>query len=161
MGRSYRTRPGKRDPFEFTLDAELDRDGNEIEGTGEHFVCVTEGVSLLELSELASAADVDMESPEGAAAIARIFRTALGPDEYKRFRDHMAKHPDVEVTFEILGDLIGYYTGGPTKRPSPSVPGPPATNGGSPANSPDIAWPGLMDDEAVARIRERLGTGGG
>jgi hypothetical protein len=135
MGRSY-TSKGKPVPFRFDLD-------------GVEFVAA-HGVTLLDMCEVLQISDLDVGSAEAGAAIATIFRAALGDADYDRLKRHCREHDtDPGTLFEILGDLAEHVTGRPTARSGPSSPGPQNTTGTS-----RDAWPPpvreLTDDEITA-----------
>jgi hypothetical protein len=111
--------PGELTSFTFDLD--------EVE-----FTCRlrTDADAVLEWSEFASAAldNVDSESPEGVALIAKLLRLALPNGEYRRFRSHMrSHHTEPEVLMQVLQYInekleaaVSARTARPTRRPSPS-----------------------------------------
>lgn len=147
MGNTYTSRNEPAPPFEFDMDP-----GAEF---SEHYVC-DGGISMLDLSELAALADTEARTPEGVAAIAAVFKGAMGPATYARFKRYTRAHnTDPEVMLAILGDIVAHVTEGPTMRPSPSSPGPRIIDGGS----VDIAWPGLAPEpgaltaDQIERIR--------
>lgn len=126
MGKSYTSKP-KLAPYEFDLD-------------GVHFVA-SGGVALLDLSELARLADVDVESPAGAAAVAQVFESFMG-DAYAQFKAHCRRHQtDPDTLMAILQDVVEYVTRFPTERPLTRSPGPQPTPGTSPAGSPSAPSP--------------------
>jgi hypothetical protein len=102
---------------------------------GEKFSTVTSmnGATFIEWSELGIAAseDIDAESPEGAAYVARFLRAALGPAEYGRFRRHVRSHKTgVSVVLKVVAgiqeemtDAVLEHTGRPTEPSSPSSDG--------------------------------------
>ena len=140
MGHSY-TSKGAKPPFEFEID-------------GVPFVC-TGGVSLLDMSELAKLAEVDVESAEGAAAIAELFKGALGRVEYDRFRQHTrTHHTDPDTILEIMKDMVEHVTGGPTRRSNSSAVGPIVIDGMSTVSSPSAGRE--LSDEEILRIRATL-----
>jgi hypothetical protein len=155
MGKSYRSRRAGSDPpkpFEFDMDEDTDH--------AAHFVC-DGGVSLLDLSDLAQIAEADLESTEGIAAIAQIFRSGMKSETYHRFAAHTRKHDtDPDVLLEIMKDLVEHVLSGHSRRRSPSPPGPIGTNGGYVET---VDWPGLnpraLSDEQVAAIRTNLARG--
>jgi hypothetical protein len=84
----------------------------------------TGGASLLELSEVAKLADTDVADPVAAAAISGFFRSALNPQEYDRFRKHVATHgTDPETLIHIMQDLVEEASTVPLEEPSPSTNG--------------------------------------
>jgi hypothetical protein len=102
---------------------------------GEKFTCVgnMDGDSLLEWSELGLSAseDTPLNTPEGAAFVARFLRATFGLDEYRRFRRHIRSHntpPETVIKVvagiqeEIVTALEG-ATGRPTGPPSSSSTG--------------------------------------
>lgn len=109
-------------PIEFTLD-------------GEKFAAMTEvtGSALLEWSELglAAAEEVDIDSPEGVAYLARFLRASFTPEEYQRFRRHVRTHhtpPDVVTAIvselqRAMAESVEAATDRPTVPPSPSSAG--------------------------------------
>jgi len=124
MGHSYTSR-GEAAPFEFELD-----------GVG--FVCGG-GVSLLDLLEVTRMAQFDVDSPEGAAAIADLFKESMGKAEYARFRQHCREHnTEPDTIIEIMQDLVEHVTGGPTRRSRLSPPGPQTTTGTSRVDLPSV-----------------------
>lgn len=154
MSNTYSSRPdieAPSDPFEFDMDVDTDH--------ADHFVC-DGGVSLLDLSELAGLADAEAASAEGIAAIAGVFRGAMSPDTYARFKGYTRRwHTDPDVLLEIMKDMVVYATAGPTRRPSPSPRGSHVIDGGwsDSAGSPASPFPeGELSEETVARIREGL-----
>lgn len=100
-----------------------------------HITLRSDADSALEWSELAATAmlegDADLESPEGAAFIARFFKLVMEPGEYRRFRNHMrVNHTDAEVLGEIMTsiqdemeDVIEDEAERPTEQPSRSSTG--------------------------------------
>lgn len=72
------------------------------------FGCVlrSDGDAVLEWSELAGTASddaADMDSPEGAAFVARFFKLMMPIAEYTRFRRHMKLHKtSTDVLVEIM-----------------------------------------------------------
>lgn len=115
MGHSYTSR-GAPEPYEFELD------GVTFTGTG--------AVSLLDVSELAHTGGKGLRSARGAAAIADAFVSALGDEEYDRFKAHCSEHgTEPEVLLQILADMAEDSMGGPTTRPGRSSPGPLTTSG--------------------------------
>ena len=124
MGRSYAS-GGKPRPFEFELD------GVSFTAPG--------GVMLLDLSDFASFAELDIDSPQGAAAIAKLFRQALGED-YGRFAAHCRAHfTEADTLMLILQDLVEHATSRPTVPSGQSSPGRLTTNGSSPDGLPSLS----------------------
>jgi len=122
MGRQYtsRERAGADEALDFTLD-------------GERFVC-SKDISVLDLSELASFADLDSQSPEGIAAIQGFLRIVLGPAEFGRFRRFCAqRRVDDDTLIDIITDLCQDFLGRPTQASSSSPGSPSATGPGSTA----------------------------
>jgi hypothetical protein len=110
-------------PFQFDLD-------------GVSFECEG-GVSQLDISELMRAANVTVEDPRGAEAVADLFKAAMGPAVYERYKRHLREHAtDPDTENDILRDMVEHYAERPTRRPTPSVAGPQNTPTGSPADSP-------------------------
>ena len=116
------------EPIEFKLDDET-------------FTTLTEitGDAMLEWSELGLAAveNLDAESPEGAAYLARFLRAGLGLAEYQRFRLHVrARKTPPGTVLEIVAHIqeamaaaVTEATGRPTVPSSPSSPGPEGQGG--------------------------------
>lgn len=112
MGKSYTSKPRAASAF--------DLDGVEFATSG--------AVALLDLVEVAKMADSDGASPEGIAALGEFFESALGKDEYKRFRKHCREHgTDPDTLILIMQDLVEAVGENPTQRPSSLPAGPPAT----------------------------------
>lgn len=83
------------------------------------------GSVVLELGELAKLKDLEADTPEGMSAIAKFFEMLLGPDEYARFRAHVAESDiDPETILDVLSDLFTQVVGHPKQPPSDSSPGP-------------------------------------
>lgn len=64
--------------------------------------------SILEYSEMMGTAsdDVDVNSPEGVAFVARYYKLILGPAEYRRFRAHLKSHKTKQAVLqEIMAGL--------------------------------------------------------
>lgn len=142
MGRSY-TSGGAPVPFDFELD-------------GVAFVAAG-GVQILELSELALHAEEDINSPAGMAAIAVVFRNALG-DDYEGFRRHCREHAtQAGVLLQIIQDMTEHVSASPTPPSGPSSPGRPDTAGtwrpALPATQP-------LSDEEIARWRAAVTAAG-
>jgi len=141
MGNSY-TSKNRRPPFEFELD-------------GVPFICPG-GISMLDMCEMARLADLDADSVEGAAAIADMFKGALGKVDYERFRAHTrSHHTDTDTVLEILKDMVEHVTAGPTTRSTSSVGGPQTIDGMSTDSSP-FADGRELSDEEIARIRAAI-----
>jgi hypothetical protein len=145
MTRSYSSGTGGgQGPFEFDLD-------------GVQFVA-TGGVTLLDMSELMTVADLDADSPRGAAALAQMFRAALGDDEYARFREHCRRHDtQPEVIITIMRDLADYVMGPTMRRVGQSSPGPSSTSGSSPVDLPSSG--DQFSPQDMARLRAILANG--
>lgn len=112
MGRSYSSQASAQPP--------VDLDGVVFTPAG--------SIDLLSLSELAGSADLDVNSPRGAAAIAALFEQLLGEAEYARFRGHVKTHRTApHVLIQILMDAVEDASGFPTKRPSDLPDGPSST----------------------------------
>ena len=123
------------------------------------FVCEG-GLSTLDISEFAIAAKggMDTADPTAAAVFAEFFQAALGPVQYRRFRDHTRRNrtgPDELI--DIMGDLMVDFVGRPTEEPSHSQDGPSTTGPssrvvslqrGSVSQGP--AEPGQKAQQAVA-----------
>lgn len=102
---------------------------------GEKFSTVQkmDGDTFMTWSELGMAAadDIDAESPEGAAYVARFLRAGLGIAEYGRFRRHLRRHKTpVSVVLEVVAGIqeemteaVQETTGRPTGPSSPSSTG--------------------------------------
>jgi hypothetical protein len=148
MGKSY-TSKGNATPFDFELD-----------GVG--FVC-TGGVTMLDVSEMATAGNEDVTSVRGVAAMHKIYAAALGAD-YERFAAHVrAHHTDPETLFEIINDMLEHSGQGPTQRSGLSQPGPSSTPG---LSTDDLQFPGLpareqhhFTDAEIAAVRAQLAGG--
>jgi hypothetical protein len=113
--KSYSSRHAQLEPFRFELDG--------VEWSCEH------GAMLLDLCEMAKAADMDLADPRAIVAIADIFESALG-DDYLRFKQHCREQgtgPD--VLMDIMQDLIAHTTARPTVPPSQSATGISPTSG--------------------------------
>jgi hypothetical protein len=137
MGRSY-TSGGKPVPFDFELD-------------GVPFVAAG-GVQVLELSELALQSEEDINSAAGTAALALVFRNALG-DAYEGFRRHCREHgtgPD--TLLEIIRDMVEHL-GTPTPPSGQSSPGRPSTDG---TWKPALPETHVLSDEEIMRYREAI-----
>lgn len=78
--------------------------------------------SVFDLAEMfGQFRDLDTDTPEGADALAEIFRRFLGDDQYPTFREHCRTHgTDANTLMEILTDAIEDLSGG--KAPAPSLP---------------------------------------
>lgn len=138
MGRSY-TSGGKPVPFDFELD-----------GVG--FVAGG-GLNVLEMSELAAHAEEDVNSAAGAAALAVVFRGALGED-YERFKRHCGAHgtrPD--VLLNIMQDMVEHLAETPTEPSGRFSPGRPETAGTSRVALPETQ---PLSDEDIARYRAAI-----
>lgn len=139
MGRSY-TSGGKPVPFDFELD-------------GVPFVAAG-GVQVLELSELALHAEEDINSPAGMAAMALVFRHALGEEEYDRFRRHCREHgTNADLLLEIMRDMAEHVGASPTQPSGQSSPGRPNTGG---TWSPALPETQPLSDEDIARYRAAI-----
>jgi hypothetical protein len=109
------------------LDFELDGVAFTAEGS----------VSMMDISEFARLASqgLDSKSPEAVGFLADVYRSLLGDQQYRAFREHCRKHStDGAVLVEILGDLVAgaveEQSGGrPTGRSSDSSDGPPTDQG--------------------------------
>lgn len=135
MGRSY-TSGGRPVPFDFELD------GVEFVAAG--------GVQVLEMSELALHAEEDPTSAAGQAALAAVFRNALG-DDYDRFRRHCRQRGTGQDTLlQIIRDMVEHLAESPTTPSGSSSPGRPNTGGTSTADS-RVTLP--LSDEEIARWR--------
>ena len=120
MGRSYTS--GTPVPFDFELD-------------GVSFVAAG-GVQVLELSELALRGEEDPSSAAGTAALAVVFRNALGKQEYERFRKHCREHgTDGDVLLEIVRDMSEHAASTPTTPSGQSSSGRLTTGGTSTEDS--------------------------
>jgi len=134
--RVYTSKPREVEPFE--LDGVEFTPGN--------------GLSVLDLTELARFADKEAASQEGIQAIGDFFRQLLG-DDYDRFREHCRTHKtDEETLLQVITDLMEDLAGGfPTNRPSPSQPGPTNTGRGlrvvSLSNRSTVEVPVLTDEQ--------------
>lgn len=90
------------------------------------FTCVLRGDadSLLGWSELAGTAsdEVDIESPEGVAFVARFFQQVMDMAEYRRFRSHLkVRKARPEVLGEIMNEIDAQFrevTEGAAERPT-------------------------------------------
>lgn len=134
MGRSYSS--GTPVPFDFELD-------------GVPFVAAG-GVQALELSELAVHDTEDPNSAAGTAAMAVVFRHALGED-YERFRQHCREHgTNGDVLLEIIRDMVEHKAESPTRPSGQSSSGRPTTGGMSKADSRETL---PLSDEEIARWR--------
>ena len=66
---------------------------------------------ILDLCEFARAADVEVASTAGMAALAEFFEALLGRAEYQRFRKHCrTEDTDDELLISIMQDLIEEFT---------------------------------------------------
>jgi hypothetical protein len=107
---------------------------------------------VLELSELALHAEEDINSAAGTAALALVFRNALG-DAYGGFRRHCREHgtgPD--TLLEIIQDMVEHL-GTPTPPSGQSSPGRLNTGGMS---RPALPETHVLSDEEIARYREAI-----
>ncbi len=79
---------------------------------------------VLELGELAKLRDLQVDSPEGIAAVATIFELLLGGSEYARFRAYVhAEGVDPEVLLDLVQDMFTAVVA------HPLVPLPPLSSG--------------------------------
>ena len=109
----------RKGPFTFDIDGEPTPPFKSRGGIGS---------VLLEMAELANLANVEVDSPEGMAAIAQIFTMLLGPAEYERFREFVATHDvEAETLLAILQDMFVAVVGHPLVPPSDSSTGPTST----------------------------------
>jgi hypothetical protein len=109
---------GRREPFTFDFDGQPVPPFKSRGGLGS---------IVLELSELAALRDLEAVSPEGMAAIVKVFQMLLGPTEYERFRTFVAENDvDPEVMVDVLGDMFVAVVGHPL-APSESSTGPSET----------------------------------
>jgi hypothetical protein len=148
MSRSYTS--AKRAHLDVKPDFDLD---------GVEFVCEG-GISTLDISEFAVAAKsgMDTEDPMAAAVFAEFFQAALGPAQYRRFKDHIRRHgTDGDVLVDIMQGLMEDFVGRPTEEPSHSQDGPSTTGPTSRVVSlqrgsvtQDPAEPGQKARQAVA-----------
>ncbi len=133
MGRSYSS-GGSPVPFDFELD------GVEFIAAG--------GVPVLEMSEVAAREDEDIDSAAGFAAMALVFRHALGPD-YERFREHVRRHnTGRDVLLQIIRDMAVHLAESPTQPSGRSSSGRPDTAGTSRDDSRETVP--LSDEEIRA-----------
>ena len=115
--KSYKAK--QADPFTFDIDGQPTPPFRSRGGIGS---------IMLELGELAHLRNLDAESPEALAAIAKVFSMLLGPTEYERFREHVAANSvDVDTLLEILADMFAGVVGSPLPQPPDSSPGPTKT----------------------------------
>lgn len=113
---------GERRGLSFELDDETFH--VEIKGDDSDF--------LFSWSEMADAADSqDLDSPAGAAFLARFFRLVMGDAEYRRFRQHMRQHhthPD--TVMEIMQGINAEYEDTVEEiTDRPTVPSAPSSHG--------------------------------
>jgi hypothetical protein len=104
-----------------------------LDGVEFHCIERMDGDALMEWSELGRAAteDISVRSPEGAAYVARFLRASFGPEEYRRWRQHVRDHQTPITTIlavvqgiqEEMSGAVEAATDRPTVPSSPSSPG--------------------------------------
>ncbi len=119
-----------------------------------------EKIGLMPLMAFAmtSKKGTDTDDLEALAALYRLLRSCIHPDDWARFEDHAEQtNADADDLLGVVGEAIAAVTARPTQRPAVSSAGPPTTSANSKVPSTLRLVQGQAEDlEAADAMRARL-----